>query len=507
LLLFVSAFGLLSCLLLGGGSREGLLSDAILQLVSVPVFLAALWRILDAPLDRDRRRALIFCAAIVAVPLIQLAPLPPAIWTRLPGRALLAESFQLLGRAPSWAPISMTPEATWLSALSLLPPLAIFLAVLTLGRRDRRRMSYAIIFFGVVSVFLGLIQLAQGPTSPLRFYETTNAGDPVGFFANRNHFAALLYSSMLLAAAALAPRLAALSPRPGTSRRGVDAWSAMGAEGAIAAGVAIVVLIAGEATARSRAGIILGAIALFMCFVLGGEGRRFVEKITFPRALAAIVVLAVFLLGQAAVSRLLDRFDADPLADARLVFARNTITAAKSVTPIGAGLGSFPSFYMTFERPADLQAGVYVNHAHNDFLELWLETGLGGPFLLAVFLIWLARRAVVAWTAMDPGRLPVDRPLAQASILVILLLLGHSLVDYPLRAGAMMAVFAFCCGVLITPPAVSEPPRSRAGDPVRRRREARAANVDEEPATLAHGAKARKNFPGRSVFSDLAQGR
>lgn len=449
---FVSVFGLLSCLLLGGGTREGFLSDAILQLLSVPVFLAALWRVLDAPPNRDRRQALAFCAAIVAVPLIQLAPLPPAIWTHLPGRAIVAESFELVGRSPGWAPISMTPESTWLAALSLLPPLAIFLAVVTLDRRDRRRMSYAVVGFSVVSVFLGLMQLAQGEASPLRFYEFTNAGDAVGFFANRNHFAALLYSSILLAAAALVPRLAALSPRAGTSRRGIDASLAMGV---LAAGVALIVLIAGEVIARSRAGVILSAIALAMCFVIGGERRRIVEKLTFPRALAAIVVLAIFLLGQAALSRLLDRFDADPLADARLVFARNTITAAKSVTPVGAGLGSFPSFYMTFEKPADLQAGVYANHAHNDLLELWLETGLIGPMLLCLFLVWLFRKAVDAWTAQNPDLLPVDRALAQASIFVILLLLGHSLVDYPLRSGAMAAVFAFCCGVLIDPPPTS----------------------------------------------------
>lgn len=473
LFVFVAALGLLSCLLLGGGTRQGFLSDAILQLLSIPILLAALWRILDAPPNRDRRRALAFCAAIVAVPFIQLAPLPPAIWTRLPGRVIVAESFQLLGRAPPWAPISMTPEATWLAALSLLPPLAIFLAVATLDRRDRRRMSYALVGFSVVSVFLGLIQLAQGEDSPLRFYEFTNAGDAVGFFANRNHFAALLYSSILLAAAALAPRLAGLSPGAGTFRRGIDP-SARGAESVIAAGVALIVLIAGEVIARSRAGIILAAIALAMCFVIGGERRRIVENITFPRALAAIVVLAVFLLGQAALSRLLDRFDSDPLADARLVFARNTITAAKSVTPVGAGLGSFPSFYMTFEKPADLQAGVYANHAHNDLLELWLETGLIGPVLLCLFLVWLFRKAVDAWTAQYPDLPPVDRALAQASIFVILLLLGHSLVDYPLRSGAIMAVFAFCCGVLIDPPPASgripvarprrsAPPASRRG--------------------------------------------
>ncbi len=487
---FVFAFGLLSCLVLGGGTRAGFLSDAILQFLSIPVLLAALWRILDAPLNRDRRWAIVFCAAIIAVPLLQLAPLPPAIWTRLPGRAIVAETFELLGRRPGWAPISMAPEATWLAALSLLPPLAIFIATLSLDRRDRRLMSFALVTFAVVSVFLGLVQLAQGQTSPLRFYVFTNADDAVGFFANRNHFAALLYSSVLLAAAALAPQLKALASGPLNSRHRVDASSAIGV---IAAGVALIVLIVGEVVARSRAGIILAVVALCLCFVIGGERRRFIEKVTFPRALAASVVLAIVLLGQAALSRLLDRFDADPLADARIVFARNTITAAKSVTPVGAGLGSFPTFYMAFEKPADLQPGVYANHAHNDFLELWLETGFIGPILLGLLLVWLARKAVAAWTAPDPGLLPVDRPLAQASILVILLLLGHSLVDYPLRTGAMMGVFAFCCGLLIDPPPVSTAaPLLRAGRRTSPSSRQGRGNSDEQPFARSLGAEAHK---------------
>lgn len=412
----------------------------------------ALWRVVDAPVNREGRWALGFCAGLLAVPFIQLIPLSPAIWTRLPGRSIIAETFELLGRSPGWAPISMTPEATWLAALSLLPPLAIFLATLTLDWRGRQLMSVTIILFSVVSVFLGLVQLAQGETSPLRFYEYTNAGDAVGFFANRNHFAALLYSSILLAAAALAPQLSALSFGPGSSRHGVNATSVMGV---MALGVALTVLIAGQAMARSRAGAILAAVALFACFAISGERHRFVANITFTRGLTAIVALAIVLLGQAPLFRLVDRFDADPLADARVIFARNTITAAKSVTPVGAGLGSFPSFYATFEKPADLLPGVYANHAHNDLLELWLETGLVGVILLSVFLVWLTRKAITAWTAPNPSLLPFDRTLAQASIVVILLLLGHSLADYPLRTDAMMGVFAFCCGLLIDPPVVS----------------------------------------------------
>lgn len=449
----LSVVGLMSCLVLGGGTRGGFLSDALLQLLSLPILLAALRRILDAPLSREARWALAFCGAILVVPLIQLVPLPPAISTHLPGRAVVAEVHELIGRPPWWAPISLAPEATWLAGLSFLPALAIFLCTMTLDWRDRRRMSFALIAFAVISVFIGLIQLWQGPASPLRFFEITNPSDAVGFFANRNHFAALLYSATIFAVAALAPQVATFSL--GHKKRG-ESVPLSSTLGAIASGVALTALIAGVAMARSRAGIILTVVAFLLAgFALGGGRGRLVPNVAFTRALVVIVVLAITLFERSALSRLLDRFDADPLADARLVFVRNTVAAAKNVMPIGTGLGSFPAFYGTVEKPADLLMGAYANHAHNDLLELWLETGLIGPILLGVFLIWLVGRAVAEPIASNPGHLPTDRTLIRAAILVILLLLGHSLVDYPLRTSAMMGIFAFCSGLLLDPPAAS----------------------------------------------------
>lgn len=468
LFFYLSVFGLLSCLLLGGGTRGGFLFDALLQLLSVPLLLAALWRILDGPLSREVRWALAFCGVILVVPLIQLIPLPPAIWTHLPSRDLVVEAYVLIGRTPSWATISLDPEATWLAGLSLLPVLAIFLSTLTLDWRDRRRMGFALIAFAFISVFLGLFQLWQGPASPLRFFEITNPYDAVGFFANRNHFAALMYSAIIFAVAALAPQVATFSAGYKKCGEDVPFSSTLGA---IAAGVALTALIAGVAMARSRAGTVLTVVAFLLAgFTLGGGRGRLVPNVAFPRALAVIVVLAIALLERSAILRLLDRFDADPLADARLVFARNTVAAAKNVMPVGAGLGSFPSLYATVERPADLLVGVYANHAHNDLLELWLETGLVGPILLCVFFIWAVRRAVAEWTAPSPGHLPSERTFIRAAILAILLLLGHSLVDYPLRTSAMMGVFAFCSGLLLDPPAASETATETFAIPQKKRR-------------------------------------
>src|SRR5262245_6641118 len=259
---------LAACLTLGGGTSVGFLSDALLQLLAIPVLLVCLWRLLDVTSSAKHARwELLFCLGVVLVPLLQLVPLPPRLWTALPNREPLAATFELLERAVPWAPISVSPRATWLSAMSLLPPLAVFLGTLLLSYRERRHVSIVVLAVGILSVFLGLSQVAQGPKSALRFFEITNQTEAVGFFANRNHFAALLYALTLIAAVWVAEAAAPLNAQ----RARLDAaWML-----AVAASMAVlVVILAGQAMTRSRTGLVLTIVALFGAFALALTGRR-----------------------------------------------------------------------------------------------------------------------------------------------------------------------------------------------------------------------------------------
>src|SRR4029079_1720534 len=94
------------------------------------------------------------------------------------------EAYNILGLQVPCMPLSVSPRETWLSALSLIPPIGIFLATLLLAYRERRWLSLVFLTIGVVSVFLGLLQVAQGEGSTLRFFPFTNVDDAVGFFAN-----------------------------------------------------------------------------------------------------------------------------------------------------------------------------------------------------------------------------------------------------------------------------------------------------------------------------------
>ena len=443
---------ILFSLILGGGTRGGFLSDAILELLAIPVLLISLAGLIGLswmdPVCRQRvHRLLACCLAIVALPLLQLIPLPPWLWTNLPGRGEIAMVYDLLGRGRPWMPISVTPNATWLGLLSLISPIAVFLGAVQLTLKERRLIVLGIIVFGAASVVLGLAQVAQGPTSSLRFFTITNADDAVGFFANRNHFAAFLYCVLVFAAA-----------------WGIDLVYKIGSWQALrkfvlspgipflAISVIFMALLVGEVFVRSRAGLILTIVALTGTFPLAFADRRQANAGTDSgKFVVAAILFVLVLVTQFALYRVMSRYALDALQDARLTLAQNTFTAAKAFLPFGSGIGSFVQVYGMFEKPSDLFVNTYANHAHDDFLELFLETGLIGIALVISFLVWLGFSATATWrrAALPIGSM--DRSLARAASIVIILLVVHSFVDYPLRTDAMMAIFALSCAMLVNP--------------------------------------------------------
>jgi O-antigen ligase len=448
---YVCALTVVCALLLGGGTRGGFLSDALLELIAVPAFLISLWSLIDSPVWRNGTRpdlywVLALCMAITLVPLLQLIPLPPSIWVNPLHREELAKVYDLLGSQVPWMPISVSPRATWLSFLSLLPPTAIFIAAIQLNYRERRELSLVIIAIGVVSVFLGMTQVADGPASLLRFFTVTNDTEAVGFFANRNHFAALLYAVLLFVAVWAID--CGFKIKSWTDITNFEAKTAITL---LAFLMMFMVIIAGEAMARSRAGLALTIAALLAVFALTFMDPRNVAGAKTGKIILGTTILAVVLSMQFAVYRILDRFATDPIENARIVFARNTATAAKAFMPVGSGSGTFVPVYQLFERPNDTIPNTFANHAHNDVLELWLETGVLGPLLLCLFMIWFAVTALKLWRRPSANVTPFDCTLARAATVIIVLLLAHSFVDYPMRTDAIMAVFAACCALMIEP--------------------------------------------------------
>lgn len=420
LLLFAFAFG--------GASRQHALRLAMVELAALPVLVVALARIARTDLWKTHRLALGLVAAIVALPLLQLIPLPPGLWMSLPGREQAVLALSIAGIQPGWTPISLTPDLTWRAFLALLPPVAMFASGLVISAEERRKLIYVVLAATAVSVGVGVLQLAT-ESDKVYVWATTNIGTISGLFANRNHLASLLVAILPLVA------LTAASYARSSREQSKTALLI----GALAIGLLIVAIGA----IRSRAGVLLLGPSLVLSLI--GVRLAMGRKTFSPAVLsvAAVAAAALVLVAALGLGPILERFDRAGAPEGRFEKWPIVLAAASTYAPVGSGLGSFDAVFRSVE-PLDQLDATFFNQAHNDYLETLLEAGLAGVLLVAVFLFWFARRAWSAW------RDPVSRfsDLRRAASVSVLMILVHSAGDYPLRTATMAVVFALLAAIL-----------------------------------------------------------
>jgi O-antigen ligase len=438
---------LIAAILLGGASRLHALRLAMLEITALPLLVILVGKLLvDTEFWRQHRLSASILLGAAAIPLLQILPLPAAIWTALPGRSEVTLSLELASITPGWASISLTPEQTWRAFLAFLPPAAMFLAALTIGPEIRRFLIQLLLAFVVASVVVGILQLATGR---LYLWPTTDPGNMVGFMANRNHFATLLLVSLPFAAAIFGR---AFTRRNDASQ--ITLWLSLAFIGLVVVSLGVI---------RSRTGILLAGPALLASFVIAwiaGGGGRPRTPLLIAGGAVVVVVLAV---GSFAIGPIMERFDPNASPEVRLENWPTVLNAAASYLPLGSGMGSFDPVFRSVE-PLETLDATYFNQAHNDYLEIWLEAGWLGAGLIIAFFVWYGRRSLSAWRSGHSRASDIRR----AASIAILLILLHSFVDYPLRTETIAVLFAMCAAFLEGgPQAIDE---SSEGRRSRRRR-------------------------------------
>lgn len=423
---------LLLCLLGGGGSRDDIVS--LLYLRPAAVICAALMVALPGRIElRLVRFPLLLLVALAVWMALQLVPLPPSIWQELPGRAPLREAAVIAAVQQPWRPISISPDLTMNSLAALVVPIATLLGFAALRERQRYALLPVLIGAVLLSAVLGIAQLSGGALSSLRFYDITNSDSAVGFFANRNHQAAFLV---------LGFPLLSLWAAGGSARRG-PTWRPV-----IAAAMALflvpMILVTG-----SRAGLAFGAIALIwsaLNYLLAIRTRRRGRRLPWRAlliGLAGLIVINIlfFVLASGRMEAVQRLLSADVRADERYERLPTLVGLARDYLPWGSGFGTFDPLYRMHE-PFESLFPFYLNHAHNDLLELIITGGLPALALLFGTIVWLGWRA---WRSyIRPGG--EGHAYARLGLTMLVLLLGWSLVDYPLRTPSIAALAAIAAG-------------------------------------------------------------
>ena len=300
---------------------------------------------------------------------------------------------------PIWGALQMLTGHSAYNYASLLATMSwmTFPASMLLGlimlrehrRRDMFLMSLWLLSAGVIA--LELYQLLI-----LGRFTVLSSGYPL---MSSNLFAEL---AELLLPAVLATSL----------RAGNKMW--------VGCGIAAM-LLGTTIAAAARMGSVLLVLEIVAVFVavrrMPGYRRLTWRKHGAPLLLMLVVVLA--LEGTAGLSGRLH--DAHPL-EGRSEVTQSALQMIRSRPLAGYGPGAFPIVYPQF---AKLQTNGFVNHVHDDFLEIAVEGGAVG------LILWL----IVLATSLPAVR---KAPWALGTFAILI----HGLVDFPLYRPPVLALTA-----------------------------------------------------------------
>jgi O-antigen ligase len=440
MLTVLGAFLVLTALT-GGGSRADIWSLLILRPVSAFVLAYAVV-FYGKSVCRAFPKAMWLVVAIFALVISHLIPLPPAVWTMLPGRDIIADSMSSAQISLPWLPLSMSPSDTWNALFSLMTPSAVLILALASQFDHLVALMRGIIVGLILSGLLGLLQILGPSNNILYIYELTNGSSAVGLFANRNHQAMALACIFPL----LAMHISLLKESEISTR--------FQKRLALAAAVLFVPLIL---VTGSRAGLLSMAIGL------AGAAWVFCEPHTIGRTVrnrglapAQVLIIAVAVVVLFIVTLLASRAEAidrllapDTVANIRTQALPVIMEASWAHFPFGSGIGSFVPVYQIFE-PGYLLSDSYLNHAHNEFAEVLMTGGLPALAILLFLIVAYFQSAIASLPRYssivgDVTGLVVQR----TGLVIIFLFVIGSVSDYPLRTPLIAVLVSIACAAAL----------------------------------------------------------
>jgi putative inorganic carbon (hco3(-)) transporter len=391
---------------------------------------------------------------------LYLIPLPAGLLEALSASAHAAHAAVATvppGRAAFT--LSLAPAATVDALVAGANYLGLFwLVLVTIARnRWRQRVLLAVLLFaGVGQALYGAVMTLSGFEYGFFEPKTFGVGWATGTFVNRNHLAGYLELTL---AAGIALVLADLRP---TDHRN---WRQTLAElidlilsPRMRARVMIAVMVIALVLTRSRMGNVAFFVALAVSgnlYILLRHRRHFAKSLLFFASLFLVDLLIVS--EQYGLEKVAQRLESTDLAtEERTLAFRDLLPAIGEYAALGSGPGTFAAAFSP-HRSADLRG--FYDHAHNDYGELLVETGVVGVALLGA-------AAGTAWIhgflILRRRRDPMAAALAFAGTMALLALGLHSLADFNLHIPAVAATLVTLVAAMLS--CSSHPTQPGAGE-------------------------------------------
>jgi len=398
-------------------------------------------------------------AAMVVLSWLQTCLLPAAWVNALSPMAAAAQV------PAGWMTLSLDVfQSRTMSALSFVY-FAVFLVALLAVRDAARldRLAQVLVWSGVLQAVLGAV-LFSLKSEYLLFFSEVSHQNMIGTFVNRNSLAGYLCMCLSVGIGLMLARLGGKHERhvnwQARLRTGIDFMLSA----KMRLRMMLVVMVIALVLTRSR----MGNAAFFSAMMVVGFLAIALARKTAPHTIALIaslVIIDVLVVGTwVGLEKVVERIQDTEMTvaaggksesvEARTEAARTALAMVQDFPLTGTGGGSFYNVFLSYRTP---QFGYsYVDHAHNDFVEIATDYGLLGLAILGA-LVALSLWTVLLVLARRKSNLP--RGIAFGVAMSMVALLVHSMVDFNLQipANALTMVVIIAMGwITHTLPSPSE---------------------------------------------------
>lgn len=415
-----------------------------MELIGIAMLLIILWGNLLS--GRMQKHVKWFLLAGFSVALAYLVPLPTSLWEILPGRSWYIEHVTWANATSTeytYRALSLIPYRTISGLLALIAPLALFLTALSLPERKLYWIIYVLLLAATGQAVLSMLQYFIQDQD--LFFRIWSGNIPLGTYINQNHFVAFMEMAEPLA---LGLMIVVLTQR----NTGIITKTVL----TILFGLISLALTFTPLLSASRMGTALLLLSIFLSFwVMTTPELR--QKVAAPiiglRFVLLILAVAIQLnvIQRIATESYTAGFEPKVVAgDLRWSIYTSTWEGIKYYFPFGSGPGTMPQAYQMFQ-PTNLSA--FMNHAHNDYLELIFDMGLFGILIILGIVVIYIYRWKEIWQGID---IPFKLMQSGAGVGILLALL-YSITDFGLHTPANAVFFALLFGIFLHQPHPKQP--------------------------------------------------
>ncbi len=319
---------------------------------------------------------------------------------------------QIVLHRTAYAYMTRTTSLTYIAYAMIL-----LVSVQMLRRQEElKRLAGFLTAFGFLLAIFAVIQDLTSKNEIYWMVPVRASNFIYGSYVNHNHYAGIM--EMLAPFPLVLSMMEELTP----AKRVLLAFA-----GVFMAGTIFLSLSRGGMTAFAFEVVFLAAVLWWK-----NATRR--SAAIFATACLLILMFLLWLGGQRLVQRFAS-FKDEASYHTRVQIARDSIPMVKARPLLGWGLGTFTTVYPKYRT---FYANVFINAAHNDYVQVLTETGMLG---FAAVLAFLTLVYLHGFRKLRGSRMDVTQAVTLAALLGVTGILVHSFVDFNLQIPANAATF------------------------------------------------------------------